>query len=119
MEKLSFNPQVGVLGHELGHTADFINRRLGKMLNVVFGNLSWRYMDKFEFETDRRAIEHGLGYQLLSWSEYATESLRINEPDQPTKLEGIIERERYMHPETIRKEMAALPIYSEDLKSAQ
>lgn len=118
MRNMPYNAQIGVLGHELGHTADFINRKLGKMLNVVFGNLSWKYMDRFEFETDRRAIQHGLGHQILSWSEYAVKSLRINEPQQG-KLAGIMERERYMRPQTIRKEMAGLPIYQESLYSAE
>ena len=112
---MPFNAQVGVLGHELGHTADFIDRGLMKMIRVIAGNLSWRYMDNFEFETDRRAIAHGLGFQILAWSEHASKSLRVNEPnpDNPAKkVDGIIQRERYMRPATIAAEMRELELYS-------
>lgn len=111
---MPFNAQIGVLGHELGHTVDYTNRGFGKMMKVVFGNLSWKFLDKFEFATDRRAIEHGLGFQILAWSSHAVKTLRINEPVEiknPKKIDGIIQRERYMRPATIKKEMIGLALY--------
>ena len=116
MQNMPFDAQVGVLGHELGHTADYIHRGFGKMMKVVFGNLSYRFLDKFEFETDRRAVHHGLGFQILAWSEHAIQTLRVNEPApgaKTGKFEGIMERERYMRPNTIRKEMSGLRIYDD------
>lgn len=111
---MPFNAQVGVFGHELGHTTDFINRGVGKMINVILGNLSRRYMDDFEFETDRRAIAHGLGLEILAWSDHASKTLRVNEPDNhdsDKKVDGIIQRERYMRPRSIIAEMKEIGMY--------
>ncbi len=118
LENMPFDAQVGVLGHELAHSTDFKQRSFFKMLNVTFGNLSWKFLDQFEFETDRRAIQHGLGFQLLAWSEHAIKTLRVNEPAAPKageKVEGIINRERYMRPNTIKMEMKSLQVYNQYL----
>jgi len=112
LKNMDFNAQIGVLGHELAHTVDFLERNVWGMLNVVFGNLSKKYMDKFEYETDRRAIQNGLGYQLLAWSKHAVRTLRVNEPPRD-KVSGIMQRERYMRPETIIREMKKLPMYGD------
>jgi len=117
LHNMPFNAQVGVFGHELAHTVDFSERGLFKMLNVTFGNFSQKYLDNFEFETDRRSIAHGLGFQLLAWSEHAIKTLRFNEPKPVPggdKIEGLMERERYMRPATIKAEMKKAGIY-EDL----
>ncbi len=115
LKNMPFNAQIGVFGHELAHTQDFYHRGFFKMLNVVFGNFSQEYLDNFEFETDRRAIQFGLGFQLLTWSEHAIKTLRFNEPapsaEKEKKVGGMIERERYMRPETIRKEMRKYEMY--------
>ena len=114
MHNMPFNAQVGVLGHELAHTVDFTNRNVFGMINVIFGNLSTKYMDHFEFETDRRAVHYGLGYQLLAWSEHTAKSFGLVDPEElglNDKTEGIIIRERYMRPSTIKKEMSRVSIY--------
>ncbi|MEL7001260.1 MAG: hypothetical protein AAFN93_00860 [Bacteroidota bacterium] len=120
---MRFNAQVGVLGHELAHTSDYSKRGFSKMMQVVFGNLSWKFLDEFEFETDRRAVHHGLGFQILAWSEHAVKTLRVNEPAEikgNSKIDGIMQRERYMRPATVRKEMSELAIYDRfDIENAK
>ncbi len=114
MKNMPLNAQIGVLGHELAHTADFAQRGFWKMMRVIWGNLSKKYMDQFEYNTDRSAIEHGLGFQILAWSRHATKTLRFNEPENPEvnkKIAGIFQRERYMLPPTIIKTMRELPLY--------
>ncbi|MDN5212086.1 hypothetical protein QQ020_08485 [Fulvivirgaceae bacterium BMA12] len=114
MKNMPLNAQIGVLGHELAHTVDFAQRGLGKMMRVIWGNLSKKYMDEFEYNTDRSAIEHGLGFQILAWSRHASKTLRFNEPENPEankKIAGIFQRERYMLPATIIKTMRELPLY--------
>lgn len=66
IENLGYNETIGVLGHELGHTAFFTQTGLTGMMGIIFGNLSKKYMDNLEYKTDKVAIEHGLGYQLLA-----------------------------------------------------
>jgi hypothetical protein len=102
LKNLSFNAQVGVLGHEISHIAEFNQKKGGYFLKLLFWQLSKKKMDIFENNTDRRAIEHGLGYQLLSWSTEVRQNLKIKEWGGAAK-NGIQERERYMSPKTIQK----------------
>ncbi|MEM9918816.1 MAG: hypothetical protein AAF990_12010 [Bacteroidota bacterium] len=65
---LSFNAQIGVLGHELSHIVDYEQKT-----NAVLMGLGLQYFFEdfqicFERRTDIQTIERGLGYQLLEWS---------------------------------------------------
>ena len=110
LKNLSFNSQVGVIGHELSHIV-FYNKRHGiYFIKLFFMHLNKKAIDKFEYDTDMRCIEHGLGYQLLSWSKEVRLKLNI------IKWKGINDlkdngRERYMNPESIIKTMQQLKIY--------
>lgn len=94
LQKLPFEAQVGVLGHELAHTADFVDRSFFGMIRVMLGNLSSSYLDTFEYATDQRAIDHGLGCSLLQWSIFTSGKV-------PASITNGVER--YMKPETIAK----------------
>ncbi len=100
LKNLSFNAQVGVLGHEISHIADFNQRKGLYFVKLLFMQFSRKAMDVFENNTDRRTIEHGLGYQLLAWSTEVRHNLKIKDWGGAAKS-GIQERERYMSPETI------------------
>jgi hypothetical protein len=100
LKNLSFNAQVGVLGHEISHIADFNQRKGLYFVKLLFMQLSKKAMDVFENNTDRRTIEHGLGYQLLAWSTEVRHNLKIQEWGGTAK-NGIQERERYMSPKAI------------------
>ncbi len=93
IDDLPFEAQVGVLGHELAHTLNFVSRNFFKMVRVPIGNLSTSYLNKFEYATDQRAIDHGLGCHLLQWSTFVSGKIPSAFKDGP---------ERYMRPETIR-----------------
>ncbi len=100
LKNLSFNAQVGVLGHEISHVADFNQRKGLYFVKLLFMQFSKKAMDIFENNTDKRTIEHGLGYQLLAWSTEVRQNLKIKEWGGAAK-NGIQERERYMSPKTI------------------
>jgi hypothetical protein len=100
LKNLSFNAQVGVLGHEISHIADFNQRKGLYFVKLLFMQFSKKAMDIFENNTDKRTIEHGLGYQLLAWSTEVRQNLKIKEWGGAAK-NGIQERERYMSPKTI------------------
>jgi len=110
LSNLSFNSQAGVIGHELGHICDY-NKRYGLyFIKLLFMHLSKNKMDEFEYNTDMRCIEHGLGYQLLSWSKEVRLKLNL------IQWKGIKQlhnngRERYMNPESIMKEIEQNKIY--------
>lgn len=107
---LTFNSQIGVIGHELAHVCDF-NRMKGKdFLLLALKHISKGRMDLFEFNTDKLCIEHGLGHQLLSWSEEVRIKLNIQKWGGANNPSGI--KERYMNPDTIIKYYNTLTIYN-------
>jgi len=67
-------------------------------------------MDKFEYNTDKITIEHGLGFQLLSWSKEVRQKLDLKQWGGSNRPNG--RRERYMNPETIINHMSLLSIYN-------
>lgn len=109
LENLSFNSQMGVIGHELAHI-DFYNSKRGiYFIGLALKHINKKAMDKFEFDTDKRCIEHGLGFQLLSWSKEVREKLDLKQWGGSNSPKG--KRERYMNPITIINYMNTLPIY--------
>jgi hypothetical protein len=100
LKNLSFNAQVGVLGHELSHISDYHQKKGLYFIKLVAMRLSKKAIDKFEYETDRRCIEHGLGYQLLAWSREVRKKLNIEQWRGVNNM-GDNGRERYMNPSTI------------------
>lgn len=110
LDSLNFNAQIGVLGHEISHISEFNGWRTGQCIGLVFRYLSQKAIDKFEYNTDKRCIEHGLGHQLLAWSENVRKNLNVTAFNR-AKSDGMRTRERYMHPPTIQKFMTTLPMY--------
>ena len=107
----SFNSQIGVIGHELGHISDY-NKRPGiYFIKLLFMHLNKSKMDRFEYNTDMRCIEHGLGYQLLSWSTEVRLKLNLIQWKGIKHIEGK-GRERYMNPESIMKEISQNNLYN-------
>jgi hypothetical protein len=110
LQNLSFNAQVGVLGHEISHIAEYNSKKGRFFLALALKHVSKKSMDKFEYNTDNRCIAHGLGYQLLSWSEEVRIKLALTQwggANQPTG-----KQERYMNPATIKTVMKTMPMYT-------
>ena len=72
-------------------------------------HLSKKKMDQFEYNTDMGCIEHGLGYQLLSWSKEVRLKLNIIQWRGIKHLNN--EGERYMNPENIIRVINQNSIY--------
>lgn len=113
LPKMDFDAQVGIIGHELGHVADFKQRSLLSLIGSGIGHLfSVRYIDRFEFRTDSICIAHGLGYQLLAWSNFIRTTMHTANWEGAGNINKMpMMRERYMNPSTIEKYMAKMPIY--------
>jgi hypothetical protein len=113
-QNLTFEEQVGVIGHELSHVVDFNGKNLPQTISVGFGHLSKKYIDKMEFNTDRICVMHGLGRYLLAYSEHVRETMHVHNwrgVDYVNKGNGNGQHERYMNPETIEKYMSSVPPY--------
>jgi len=107
-QNLSFEQQVGVIGHELSHVADFNSKNFPQTIGVGINHISKRYLDKMEFNTDRICIQHGLGKHLLAYSKHVRETMHVHNwrgVDYVNKGNGNGKYERYMNPDTIEKTM--------------
>ena len=114
LKNMDFNAQVGVIGHELSHISDFISKNSFGLMRVGVGNLSQKFLDRFEYRTDSICIAHGLGYQLLSWSIFVRKALHYQNWDGADNIDkGPMVRERYMNPLTIKKRISNLPMYQQ------
>ena len=67
-KNLPYNAQIGVMSHELTHASDFIGKNFFGLIRVALGNLSNKFLDRFERKTDSLCITHGPGYVAL-WQE--------------------------------------------------
>ncbi len=74
LKDLPLNEQVGVLGHELAHVADFNQRGLGRMIGWGIAYLNKSQRKKIERKTDQATIAHGLREELLDWSRFVLTS---------------------------------------------
>ncbi|MEO8770203.1 MAG: hypothetical protein ABI402_08965 [Ferruginibacter sp.] len=114
-KELDFDAQVGVIGHEISHVVDFNRKNTLGVLRVGIGNLSSKFLDKFEYGTDSICIAHGLGYQLLAWSIFVRKALMHENWDGADNINSAMTRERYMNPGTIRRRIGAISMYHEPL----
>jgi hypothetical protein len=101
LHNLNYNAQIGVLGHELSHVCDFSNKNIIELTKIFFGHLSSKFINKFEFNTDRICINHMLGNQLLAWSINVRRNLKIINWSGASGNPKINNKERYMNPTTI------------------
>lgn len=116
-KNLNYNAQIGVLGHELCHVSDYLNKGLGKMFNIATNQIfSKKEVDNFEFNTDLNCINHGLGYQLLDWSINVRENLKRVNWLGAVNLTLDEKSERYMNPSTIVDILSKHPLYQKNLR---
>lgn len=119
LKNIDYNAQIGVLGHELSHISDYLNKGFGEMFTVAINELFHKKkIDEFEFKTDLNCINHGLGYQLLDWSIQVRENLKRDNWLGAVNLMGGKNSERYMDPTTIANILEKHPLYKDGEKNA-
>jgi hypothetical protein len=107
-QNLTFEEQVGVIGHELSHVVDFNSKNFPQTIAIGVGHLSKKYIDRMEFNTDRICVIHGLGKYLETYSTHVRETMHVHNwrgVDYVKKGNGNGQYERYMNPDTIEKVM--------------
>jgi hypothetical protein len=97
VKNLPFEAQVGIIGHELSHTAYYLDKNRWQMLMIGLNYIFPGFRAGFEKNTDRRTIAHGLGWQLLSYARYARKVMAYEE----TSLGS----DYYLSPEEIEKQL--------------
>lgn len=78
LENQPFNAQVGILGHELAHTAYYIHRSFFGILGDGICFLVRSCRNQFERDTDIRLVEHRLGWQRYDHSSFVRAGFRRN-----------------------------------------
>jgi hypothetical protein len=112
-KNLSFNAQVGVMGHELAHATDFLRMTTKQIIMHAIRNLSAKYIDGFEYNTDAICIAHGLGYQLLEYSTHVRKKMNREYWRGSDFAHHPMDIERYMNPGTILERIKSNPIYKD------
>lgn len=114
LENLPYNAQVGVLGHEISHVANYLHTSAWGLARIGWGLVfSDRATDRFEANTDQTCIEHGLGFQLHAWS---VEIYKImGDSVEASQGQRQPMRERYLRPETILRRMRELSLYQSSI----
>lgn len=98
---LTFNSQVGWIGHEFAHILDYSQKSNKELLIFISKYVSSKKeLKKTECEADRVAIKHGLGKQLLEGVNYFYTNKRISKAYREKK------KSYYLSPEQIVIEMA-------------
>jgi hypothetical protein len=106
LQNLTFEQQVGVIGHELSHVVDFNSKNFRRQLRWYRPYFKNTWIN--EFNTDRICIQHGLGKYLLAYSKHVRETMHVHNwrgSDYVNKGNGNGKYERYMNPDTIEKTM--------------
>lgn len=111
LDSMNFNAQVGVIGHELSHVSDFIQRNFISLAMSGVKHLFSKYIDRFEYRTDSICIAHGLGFQLLAWSRFVRAKLHTGDYDGADNINKPMLHERYMNPATIIAFMQKMDMY--------
>ncbi len=107
LKNLPINAQIGVIGHELSHVVDYNQKSISELMAVAINyGVNPGYHAWFEKNTDLRTIEHGLGWELYSYSKYVrtlfgSEERQVNLAD-----------DFYLHFNEILFEMQKLELYN-------
>lgn len=102
-----FNEQVGVLGHELGHTVFYQDKNSFQLIRIAYQyQYNNEYKIQFERDTDKRAIAHGLGYQILDFAYFVRRKFGMSEEEIEAETGGM-----YLSPNEIVGEMEKYTFY--------
>jgi hypothetical protein len=108
LRNLPFNMQIGQLGHELGHIADFLQKNSLEVLADAALYFLPEYKKNLEKKVDGLAVSHGFGYQALAFSEYVYE-LKEKYPEEDYYQNY---HKCYMTPAEIQARMKRLKMYN-------
>lgn len=91
-----FNARIGLIGHELGHVVDFMQKSMLRIIsNGVAYVLNSPYRKNFEAKVDQITIEHGLGWQLYAFSYFVFHQTDITDDYLDFKEDNYPAPERY------------------------
>lgn len=114
MHNLPFNEQVGVLGHELAHTLYYLDKNSFQLAQIAYKyQYDGDFHDSFERETDKRAVAHGLGYQLYDYAFFVRKSFGNTQAEIEQEEGGT-----YLSPRELAAEMEKFSFYRDPVRPA-
>jgi hypothetical protein len=90
-----FNAKIGVFAHELSHIVDYERRGSFGLVKRAIDYSKTKSKRKFENQIDKITIEHGMGWQLYDWADFA-----LNKSNATDKYKAF-KRKVYLSPEQI------------------
>jgi hypothetical protein len=106
--ELSFNQLVGVLGHELGHICYYSGCTTIDLLVDGFGYYFTDYRRDFEAGTDMLAVDHGLGWQLLDFTDFIMNKAKLSEQYEKKKQKIYLTEKDIYHELLKRRQQSTL-----------
>ncbi len=94
--QVPLNAQVGIIGHELAHIADYENQNFFGVMGTLLRYSSASRKALFERQIDKATIERGLGWQLHDWAEFSLDAANSSTPEY---IE--FKRKHYLAPDEI------------------
>lgn len=99
--RLTFEMQVGLIAHELGHVCDYLQKN---SFSVICTGLFYgfkAYKRRLEQRVDLMTVQHGFGLELMRYAQHIVQ-LQVKSPDDHYFKSYF---DFYMRPEEIRKHM--------------
>jgi hypothetical protein len=103
---VSFNAQIGVIGHELAHIMDFEHRSIKSIFGLGLDYITLRNHARYERSIDTYAIKRGLGWQILEFADF------IENQSKATEEYKRFKKINYLSTTDIENEIAKLKLYS-------
>ena len=111
LKNTPFNEQIGIIGHELAHSVYYLDKSSLELAWIAYKyEYDDRFHTQFERETDKRAIAHGLGYQMYDFAFFVRKAFG-NTQEEIAQEEG----DTYLSPKEIAVEMERYDFYLDSL----
>ncbi len=78
LQEASFNAQIGAIGHELAHVADFDTKNISEMIGWGIKYFFKKSKVDIERKTDIATIQHGLGMELYYFVDFVLNHSNAN-----------------------------------------
>ena len=109
-----FNEQIGIIGHELAHTVYYQDKSALQLAYIAYCyEYDSYFQTDFEREADKRAIAHGLGYQMYDFAFFVRKAFGQSQEEIEAE-----EGDTYLSPKEISIEMEKYDFYKDTLDSA-
>jgi hypothetical protein len=106
LRDVSFNAQIGVIGHELAHIMDFEKRSVKSLLLLAVDYVTLKKHARYERSIDEYAIKRGLGWQELEFADF------MQNKSKATARYKRFKQINYLSSSEIEEEIAKMKLYS-------